>query len=292
MKQLTTIVSYPERGPYGDPRYPGNCTGHLIRDLAGFFAPRKVLDPAEGSGTAGDVCRELGIEYRGLDLRDGFDLLDDDIPEGADMVFYHPPYFDIYKYSQIWGDGDPRDLSLSPTWPDFTDRLNTTINKCYQALRVGGVLALLVGDVARRGEYHSMYAEMLKPGTHIRTIIKLQHNERSRGRTYSTPVIRIAHEYVYLARRDDPNIMLFRTTKVKEIDTRRYPDIVTWRDVVASALEEAGGTAPLPQLYEIVSNHHKTRGNSHWREKVRQVLQEGPDFTSSERGTWSLAWSA
>lgn len=30
---LTSIHSSPVRGPYGDARYPGNCSGALIKDL-------------------------------------------------------------------------------------------------------------------------------------------------------------------------------------------------------------------------------------------------------------------
>src|SRR4051812_14448346 len=49
--QLTSVHATPGRGPYGDPRYRGNCSGLLIRDLLRFYRPKRVLDPMEGGGT-------------------------------------------------------------------------------------------------------------------------------------------------------------------------------------------------------------------------------------------------
>ena len=69
--RLTTLVSYPERGPWGDATYRGNCTGHLLADLIRYYQPTHVLDPMEGSGTSRDVCRELAVTYSGADLKGG-----------------------------------------------------------------------------------------------------------------------------------------------------------------------------------------------------------------------------
>jgi hypothetical protein len=32
-KELCSVVSYPDRGPWGDSRYRGNCSGYLVKDL-------------------------------------------------------------------------------------------------------------------------------------------------------------------------------------------------------------------------------------------------------------------
>src|SRR5579875_3841537 len=58
---LTSLYHFHRAGEYGDRSWPGNCGGRLIADLLRFFRPGQVLDPMTGSGTAGDVCRELGI---------------------------------------------------------------------------------------------------------------------------------------------------------------------------------------------------------------------------------------
>ena len=73
-KDLCSVVSYPDRGPWGDPKYRGNCSGWLAKDLILRFQCQSVFDPAEGSGTIKDVV--LGInKYRGKEIRyEGRDL--------------------------------------------------------------------------------------------------------------------------------------------------------------------------------------------------------------------------
>ena len=85
-ENLTSVVSYPERGPWGSSKYRGNCSGFLIKDLLLRFKARRVLDPMEGSGTTKDVIKGLNrfkntkIEYVGGDLTtNGFNLLKDEI---------------------------------------------------------------------------------------------------------------------------------------------------------------------------------------------------------------------
>jgi hypothetical protein len=66
-KDMCSVVSYPDRGPWGDPKYRGNCSGWLAKNLILSFQCRSVFDPAEGSGTIKDVV--LGINrYRGKEI--------------------------------------------------------------------------------------------------------------------------------------------------------------------------------------------------------------------------------
>lgn len=65
--------------------------------------------------------------------------------------------------------------------------------------------------------------------------------------------------------------------------------VSTWRDVVAAVLDKLGGKASLSELYEAIDGHKKTKNNPHWKAKIRQTLQMGDCFTSSERGVWSVA---
>src|SRR5215831_3062765 len=59
---LTSLYHFHRTGEYGDRHWPGNCGGKLIADLLRFFRPGgMVFDPMTGSGTARDVCEELGI---------------------------------------------------------------------------------------------------------------------------------------------------------------------------------------------------------------------------------------
>ena len=70
LRQFFPIRS--DRRNTGDPRYRGNCAGEVVRDLLLYFNPRFFVDPSCGSGVpSGDVARELGIQYIGLDLKGG-----------------------------------------------------------------------------------------------------------------------------------------------------------------------------------------------------------------------------
>lgn len=91
---LTSLYHNDETGPYGDRRYPGNCSGGLIRDLLLFYRPERVFDPMEGSGTCKDVCRELGIPCVSADLRYGVDACSAaSYPRATrfPFVWVHPP---------------------------------------------------------------------------------------------------------------------------------------------------------------------------------------------------------
>src|ERR1039457_4798778 len=46
-----SVVSYPDRGPWGSATYRGNCSGYLIRDLLRHFQPASFLEIFAGGGT-------------------------------------------------------------------------------------------------------------------------------------------------------------------------------------------------------------------------------------------------
>jgi hypothetical protein len=149
---LTSLYHKAFAGPYGDRRYPGNCSGELIKDLLLYFKPKRVLDPMTGSGTCADVCRKLGIECRSTDLQDGlFDSADACDPKTFgdigqfDFIWVHPPYWRQKLYSD-----DPRDLSTAPTLEAFLARYRQFIGNCESVLEQGGRLAILMGDYEDR----------------------------------------------------------------------------------------------------------------------------------------------
>lgn len=145
---LTSLYHNPDPGPYGDRRYPGNCPGNLIKDLLLFYRPQRVFDPMTGSGTCGDVCRELAIPCRSADIHGGFDACS---PAGFGQdarypfVWAHPPYWRQKLYSQ-----DPRDLSRQPTLDGFLTAYGRFLGNCAEALEPGGTLAVLMGDYSDR----------------------------------------------------------------------------------------------------------------------------------------------
>lgn len=206
---VRSIVSYPERGPYGNASYPGNCSGHLIGDLVTHFRVKSLADPAEGSGTTRDLCEARGIAYDGFDLREGFNLeeraLLDVLPGQVDFVFFHPPYYRIVPYSGVvWGDRPhPGDLSHETNWQEYLARLYRMIRHCLTAVAPSGHLAILIGDVRQDGAYFSAQAQILKwfrPSMIEAVLLKAQHNVRSNRSMYSGPLIRIEHEYCIVVR--------------------------------------------------------------------------------------------
>src|SRR5690625_5190973 len=156
---MNSILSYPNRGPYGDASYRGNCSGYIIRDLLLHFKPKQFIEIFAGGGTGYDIARHLGYNnsvHLDLNPRFGsFNILTDEIHQGADFIFSHPPYWNIIKYSgqgNVWGESVyPDDLSQINNYEEFIHTLNKVNKKIYDSLSKGGRHALLIGDVRRRG---------------------------------------------------------------------------------------------------------------------------------------------
>ena len=202
---LCSVHAEEGRGDYGDAAFRGNCSGLLIRDLLTYFAPRNLLDPMQGSGTAGDVAGSLGIPFQGFDLSTGFDATDPrsfDALGGFDMVWLHPPYFDLIKYNK-----DPRCLSQCDSLEAFCTKLHALIRNCAGVLTERGRLAVLIGDVTRRGRYyalpfhtwtvaHSLGLELACP-----EIVRLSHGATSSAKRYNFPLIPRVHDVCLVLRR-------------------------------------------------------------------------------------------
>ena len=296
-KTLTSVVSYPERGQGGNNRYRGNCSPKLIEDLITHFRPHEVCDYMCGSNTTADAAHAMGIVSHTYDLHSGFDLLHTDIQERPEFIFWHPPYWDIIQYSDVMYRAsdvqerygyDPRlfDLSRIPTWEGFVQAMNYCMMKQFCALEQGGRMAVLVGDIKKKGRLFSMLFELTKPGVLENVIIKTQHNCMSDQRVYSGRFIPIVHEYVLLLRKDAPLVVPMLMTYRITGDVRDMPG-ATWRDIIAGVLEECHGRASLEEIYQRVEGHKRAQSQQWWKEKVRQTLQINPQtFEHTGRGMW------
>jgi hypothetical protein len=202
-----SILSYPFRGPYGNPKYRGNCSGFIIKDLLLYYKPINFLECFAGSGTGYDVARELGYTNSiHLDLNErfgGFNLLTDEVPMGADLVFSHPPYWNIIKYSgkeNVWGNKSHKyDLSHIEDYDEFIDSLNHINRKVFKSIAPSGRHAILLGDIRRNGKYYSIIKDMKWYGELEAHLIKVQHNTRGENKKYfSRNFIPISHEHLLI----------------------------------------------------------------------------------------------
>lgn len=180
------------------------------------------------------------------------------------------------------------DLSRIPTWEKFVEAMNYCCVKQFAALDKGGRMAVLMGDVKRKGKLYSMLAEIAKPGTLEQIIIKTQHNCVSDRTSYSGRFIPIVHEYVMIVKKEDDLIFPVMLNHTHKVDMRDIQGS-TWRDVVAAVMHQRKGTWTLDDIYSDISGHEKAKRNPNWQAKVRQTLQMHPSlFRHESRGQWSL----
>ncbi len=294
---LTSLVSYPDRGAGGSAAFRGNCSPRLLQDVLDHYQPRLFFDPAIGSGTARDVAHQRGIQGFFADLAQGFNVLEHEPPfSGFDMAFWHPPYWDIIKYSgpggQWGGPGNPGDLSLIPDYGDFIAKLNEATFRIYETLRCGGRLAVLVGDVRRRGRLYPLQRDMRWYGDAEAFIVKAQHNTQSERQQYGGNFVAIVTEYLVVTQKPHAWIVPLRVTDLAgQVDTRKWSGH-TWQSIVRSGLEALGGEAELAALYAEVQSHRRAQQAAQagidWQAIVRRELQERPHFAPVARGRWRV----
>jgi hypothetical protein len=112
------------------------------------------------------------------------------------MIWYHPPYWNIIRYSD-----NPNDLSNCNTLNEYEIKLGQSVGRLSQAVKPGGILAILIGDKRKDGNYYPLFRTLLSNIRigHLRAIIiKIQHHCRSNRRNYYTRnpfLIPIKHEY-------------------------------------------------------------------------------------------------
>ena len=294
---MKSVLNFPERGPWGDAKWRGNCSGHIQRELIDHFKPKLFVDVCEGSGTSRDVCRDLGVEYVGFDLHGLNGAIQNDftkdfvlskLPRPADLCFSHPPYDDMVKYSGVvYPSIREGDTSRCATTEEFLEKSHVMLLNQREATRDGGIYCTLIGDLRKNGQFRSYQADFIKmmPGSELKSVaIKLQHNCLSDGRVYSGNFIPILHEYLLIWQKSSKSLYAIgletATEKMRQIAS-------TWRAVIRMALMKLGGTATLKLIYDEVAKvaGEMCTNNVNWQAKVRQQLQK--HFNNVERGVWA-----
>lgn len=288
-----SVVSYPDRGPWGNRAYRGNCSGHIVKDcIETYLRPGGLMvDPSVGGGTSSDVARDLGVRFFGTDLHQGFNLLTDDLAtlvgEPASLVFWHPPYGPMIAYSgNMYGDA-PSNWDLSRmSVKEFTEAMVVCSMNIHDAVEPGGHYGILMGNYREKGRYYNFsgMVERIAPGTLVDEIIKVQHNCVSDKREYSGRLVRIAHEKLLVFRKEGNRAIIFLTRVMRQVEGMMS---MTWNAVVRRILQTQAKMS-LPEIYRAVEPYAKTRENQNWQAKVRQVLQNEKFFTRLDKGVYCL----
>ena len=99
---------------------------------------------------------------------------------------------------QSHGHNNPSDLSNCESYETLRRFLMVCLKRCYEALEIGGRLAVLIGDIRRSGKYTPIVKDVLNlPYGEIRSIIiKVQHHCTSDRKRYGKMEdVPIKHEY-------------------------------------------------------------------------------------------------
>lgn len=310
-KNDSSVLSFPNRNnEWGDQKYRGNCSGWIQAFLIWKYQVKKMAELFSGSGTGYDVCKDMGIQYVGADLnpvpvRPGIlnvNAITDEVPDQfrtADMMFFHPPYgaeIRIPYAGSMWNDPNGElsksDLGQMP-WEQFMKTLNNIVMKYFAAMESGARMSVLMGDVRRNG-LHSMLCDIVKPGNLEQVIIKMQHNTMSEGRTYQKRnFVPLVHEYIMVLKKIAPYMIDFQLPQKHELDVRDSQS-ATWKDVVYAAMKQNGySESSLNKIYSEIEGHKKCKTNpDHWKDKVRQVLQQLAEaglVQNVSTGVWVMA---
>lgn len=311
-----TVISYEKRDPenakWGDPKYPGNCSGKVPLGFIDKLGAHSVCECFAGSGTLSDVCRDYEIPYCGIDLNPNpvrnniipMDILDmnQDLPDffrTADMCFSHPPYPGInrIKYSgNAWKDDGSnycKDIQNLP-FEEGMKKINQAHMRIYSAMCSGSYMVMLVGEIRSNGKYYSMFQNLALPGEIYQTYVKIQHNTWSGRQTYAQNKNTRAftgHEMIAVIKKPSGYELAYLMPKTVKMDIRDSVS-ASWKDVVLSVLEELKQENSLDRIYSEIDGHKKAQSNPHWKDKVRQILQQLRDSglaVNTQRGMWSMA---
>ncbi len=231
--EMNTVWSFPKRGKWAthDAKYRGNWSPYIPRNIILRYSKEGdlILDPFVGGGTSLieakllnrniigvdinpnsiDLCRsKIDFEYDGgeVDIKLGdartLDFIEN---ESIDLIFTHPPYANIIKYSEDI-DGDLSLLKLK----DYLTEMRVVAQEFYRVLKEDKFCAILMGDTRIKGHVYPLGFEIMnifvEEGFKTKEIIiKEQHNCRATGFWKTNSIkynfLLLAHEYLFVFRK-------------------------------------------------------------------------------------------
>ena len=162
---LSTLWDIGERAEYaGSKDFHGNCPPQVVEQCVLRLTKKGdvVLDPMAGSGTAIDVCNLLDRKCIAYDIKPPEwrnDIVRNDsrkIPledNSVDMIFLHPPYWDMVYYTRDEDEEKLSDLSRASTLEEYLRMLKPALQECYRVLKPKKYLCLLLGDRIKDGRF-------------------------------------------------------------------------------------------------------------------------------------------
>jgi hypothetical protein len=168
------------------------------------------------------------------------------------------------------------------------------------AMPKGSYQAIVVGDIRRKiggkSTFYSMIKDLNLCGELCQILIKMQHNTVSGRENYNysrkLPFFLIEHEYVVIQKKNSGYEISIVCPKEYKQDIRDSVVIATWKDVVYATMKELNSESKLETIYEQLSEHKKSKANSHYKEKIRQTLQQLQKeelVINTSRGMWKVA---
>ena len=140
--------------------------------------------------------------------------------------------------------------------------INYAMMRAYNALPAGSYEVCLVGEIRSKGQYRSMYQNLVIPGTMQQTYIKMQHNCMSGTRVYrnqaASPYALIEHEMIAVIKKPSGYDSLY----------------ATWKDIIMSIARSSEGILSGDFFYRELEGRKKTLSNPNWKAKIRQTLQQ------------------
>lgn len=249
-KELTDVWTdslwlIPQRDNSGvhSAHYHGNFVPQIVRQLLTRYTKSGdfVLDPFSGSGTtlieaqrmgrnsigielqksvAAEACSRIHLEQKEGIIADTFvdDSRSFDVNRillnynigNVQFIIYHPPYWDIIKFSD-----DPNDLSNAPTLEAFLEDFQTVVRNTVKILEKKRYCAVVIGDKYADSQlvplgFYCMQAVQREGLTLKATIVK--NFEETKGKANQKALWRqralqnglyiFKHEYIFIFRKE------------------------------------------------------------------------------------------